>query len=263
MKNCNDKESCSLVLLMTILNKNGVCAGVLKEGVFFDKKYGSIRKCLIENFNVKYVISVPQDQFENTSTKTSIVVFENTNEKTKEIIFYNLIVQTEQDDIFEEIGDEIQLVKSKGDIIDVTDREICRCDVDDITDDYSLNYKNYLKNDIKVNKDFKLVKLADKMKILLNTKHNKSMGQTNGKYRFYSSSQNTLLYTDTYEIENLSLIIGNGGKFNIHVDKKFTPSKHVSVLQFNNEFDTWYTYYYLKIIHLLWKVNMMDLPLVG
>ena len=173
LKTCNDKEACSLVLLMTLLNKNGVCAGVLKEGVFFDKKYGSIRKCLIENFNVKYVISVPQDQFENTSTKTSIVIFENTKEKTKEIIFYDLVVEKEKDDVFEEVDDEIQLVKCKDDIINVKEKEVCRCDVDDMKDDYSLNYKNYLNNDIKVQKGFKLVKLEDICIINPENKNNK------------------------------------------------------------------------------------------
>ena len=161
MKTCNDKEACSLVLLMALLDKNGVCAGVLKEGVFFDKKYGSIRKCLVENFNVKYVVSVPQDQFENTSTKTSIVIFENTKEKTEEIIFYDLIVEKEKDDVFDVVGDEIQIVKSKDDIICVTEKEVCRCNIKDMKDDYSLNYKNYLNNDIKVQKGFKLVKLGD------------------------------------------------------------------------------------------------------
>jgi type I restriction enzyme, S subunit len=161
LKTCNDKEACSLILLMILLKKNGVCAGVLKEGVFFDKKYSSIRKCLIEQFNVKYVISVPHDQFENTSTKTSIVIFENTKEKTKEIVFYDLIVEKEHDDVFEEIKKFIQLVKSKGDIFNVKEKELCRCTVNDMNDDYSLNYKNYLRNDVVCQKGFKLVKLGD------------------------------------------------------------------------------------------------------
>ena len=161
LKTCNDKEACSLVLFMTLLNEDGVCVGVLKEGIFFDKKYGSIRKCLIKNFNVKYIISVPQDQFENTSTKTSIIVFEKTKEKTKDIIFYDLIVEREKEDIFEEINNEIQLVKCKDDIFSVKEKELCRCSVNDLNDDYSLNYKYYLKNDIKVQKGFKLVKLED------------------------------------------------------------------------------------------------------
>ena len=74
----NDKESVSLMLLMDIVEEGGTAIGVLKEGVFFSSKYKKLRKCLIENYNVREIISVPQDQFENTTTKTSIVIFDNT-----------------------------------------------------------------------------------------------------------------------------------------------------------------------------------------
>ena len=46
----NDKESCSLMLLMDILEVGGTAIGVLKEGVFFNKTYKDLRKCLVENF---------------------------------------------------------------------------------------------------------------------------------------------------------------------------------------------------------------------
>ena len=39
----NDKEGCSFILLMDVLKENGTCVGVLKEGVFFDRKYEKIR----------------------------------------------------------------------------------------------------------------------------------------------------------------------------------------------------------------------------
>jgi type I restriction-modification system DNA methylase subunit len=75
--NANDKESCSFILLMDLLDDFGVCCAVLKEGVFFDSKYSKIREVLLKNFNVTNVISVPQNAFENTSTKTSIIIFYN------------------------------------------------------------------------------------------------------------------------------------------------------------------------------------------
>jgi type I restriction-modification system DNA methylase subunit len=71
----NDKEACSLILMMELLNKNGTCIAVLKEGVFFDNKYANIRKCLIDNYNVYKVTSIPNNTFENTTTKTSILFF--------------------------------------------------------------------------------------------------------------------------------------------------------------------------------------------
>ena len=60
----NDKESSSLILLMDMLDVNGTCIGVLKEGVFFNGKYKALRKCLIENFNVSKIISVSSNEFE-------------------------------------------------------------------------------------------------------------------------------------------------------------------------------------------------------
>ena len=68
-----------------------------------------------------------------------------------------------------------------------------------------------------------------------------------GKYRFYSSSQDKKLYLDTYEIEKISLIIGNGGNQNFHIDKFFTASRHVTVLNVKNKFkiSIYYLYFYL------------------
>ena len=248
LKTCNDKEACSLVLLMALLNKDGVCAGVLKEGVFFDKKYGSIRKCLVENFNVKYVVSVPQDQFENTSTKTSIVIFENTEEKTNEIIFYDLIVAKETDDVFDVVGDEIQMVKCKDDIISVTEKEVCRCNIKDMKDDYSLNYKNYLNNDIKVQKGFKSVKLGDV--IIYDKKSNKpaSYGSEYGKYNFYTSSSKIKKCDDADFKKETKIILGTGGKSSLFCDKNFSCSADNFVFSAEKLEQTMYVYNYIKNI---------------
>ena len=67
------------------------------------------------------------------------------------------------DDVFEEIDDEIQLVKNKGDVIEVYDKYLCTASIEELTAptiikskskgkevekerfDYSLDYKKYLK----------------------------------------------------------------------------------------------------------------------
>ena len=46
---------------MDMLEIGGTAIGVLKEGVFFNSCYTDIRKCLVENFNVREIISVPAD----------------------------------------------------------------------------------------------------------------------------------------------------------------------------------------------------------
>jgi type I restriction enzyme S subunit len=159
----NDKESSSLILLMDMLDINGTCIGVLKEGVFFNKTYKDLRKCLITNFNVREVISVPQDQFENTSTKTSIVIFDNTEEKTSNIKFSDLIVEKYEKDKFEEINGEIVLIESKGDIQNISDKQSSSASKEELlkNDICSLNGKDYNKKVIICGNDYELKKVGD------------------------------------------------------------------------------------------------------
>ena len=159
----NDKEACSLMLLMDIVKLGGTAVGVLKEGVFFNKTYKNLRKHLIENFNVREVISVPQDQFENTSTKTSIVIFDNTENKTEKVIFSDLIVERYDKDSFTEINDVIVINEFKGDILGVNDKIVSVATCEEILNNpiYSLNGKDYNKQVIVCGEGYELVRLGD------------------------------------------------------------------------------------------------------
>ena len=159
----NDKESCSLILIMDMLEEGGTAVGILKEGVFFNKTYKNIRKVLIENFNVREIISVPQDQFENTSTKTSIVIFDNTKEKTTQVKFSDLVVEECMEDKFEEIDGKIVLTENKDDICGISDKLISEATKDEILKNpiYSLNGKDYNKKEIVVGDGYELVKLGE------------------------------------------------------------------------------------------------------
>lgn len=152
----NDKESVSLILMMELLEEGGTAIGVLKEGVFFNKKYSKIRECLIKNFNVRKVISVPQNEFENTSTKTSIVIFDNTEIKTSRIEFYDLMVDKYTEDILDFGYDgEIHLFENKDDIKPngVYSIPTFVATYDDLKDNdkWSLNSKEYDMEEIKRN----------------------------------------------------------------------------------------------------------------
>jgi restriction endonuclease S subunit len=248
----NDKESTSLILIMDLLDENGTAIGVLKEGVFFNKTYKDIRKCLIENFNVREIISVPQDQFENTSTKTSIVIFDNTIEKTSKVKFSDLIVERYTEDKFEEINSEIVLIENKDDISGISDKLISEATKDEILKNSicSLNGKDYNKREIVVGEGYELVKLGDKCNCLTTTKHCTNIAKSSGKFKFYNSSQNSDLYVDFCEVKNYSIILGQGGNFNIHFDKDFTPSKHVCVIQSNEKNIELLKYFYYIIPEL-------------
>lgn len=203
----NDKESASLILMMDLLDDDGTCIGVLKEGVFFDKKYKDLRKCLISTFNVREVISVPSDQFENTSTKTSIVIFDNTEQKTTSVKFYDLVVERYENDKFEEINDVIILTENKGDVKNVRDTLISTAPIDDVINNkiYSLNGKDYNKKQIVCGDDYKLVKLSDVCDVKLGTRITKK-NNTDGKYPVYGGGDITF-YTDTHNRDKNTLIV--------------------------------------------------------
>ena len=233
----NDKESCSLMLLMDIVDVGGTAIGVLKEGVFFNKAYKDLRKCLIENYNVREVISVPSDQFENTHTKTSIVIFDNIDEKTSEVKFSDLIVDRYTEDKFEEINGYITLVENKGDIIGVHDENVSVASRQELLTSpiHSLNGKDYNKKVIMVGKEYELVKLGDICKFLPKSKRPASFGKKGGEYNFYTSS-NTIQKCDIADYNEECLIIGAGGVANIKIDNRFSCSgdNHIINTKYNS-----------------------------
>lgn len=240
----NDKESSSLILIMDMVDIDGTAIGVLKEGVFFNKTYKDIRKCLVENFNVREIISVPQNQFENTSTKTSIVIFDNTTEKTSIVKFSELIVEKYTEDKFEEIDDEIVLTENKDDISRVYDKLISEATKEDILKNSicSLNGKDYKNKIIICGKDYELKKLGDICEFLQKSKRKASDGKSEGKYNFYTSSDK-IQKCDFVDYEEECIIVGDGGIANIKMDINFSCSDHNHIIKsiYNK-----YIYYFLK-----------------
>jgi type I restriction-modification system DNA methylase subunit len=203
----NDKEACSLMLLMDIVKVGGTAVGVLKEGVFFNKTYKNLRKHLIENFNVREIISIPQDQFENTSTKTSIVIFDNTENKTEKVIFSDLIVERYDKDCFTEINDVIVINEFKGDISGVSDKVVSVATCEEILNNpiYSLNGKDYNKQVIVCGEGYELVKLGDIAEFKLGTRITKKEANE-GIIPVYGGGDITF-YTDNYNRDENTLII--------------------------------------------------------
>jgi type I restriction enzyme S subunit len=221
----NDKESSSLILIMDMIDINGTAIGVLKEGVFFNKTYKDIRKCLVENFNVREIISVPSDQFENTSTKTSIIIFDNTEEKTSKVKFYDLVVERYNEDKFEEVRNEIIITENKGDISGISDKLISEATKQEILDNaiHSLNGKDYNKKVIVCSKGYELVKIGDIGEFKPKSKRKASEGKKEGKYNFFTSSDK-VQKCDVADYKDECLIIGSGGVANIKIDKDFSCS---------------------------------------
>jgi restriction endonuclease S subunit len=248
--NGDNKETLALLHGMSVLEKGGCYCGVLKEGVFFDGKFKDLRKNLIENYEIKYVVSVPQSDFWNTSTKTSIIIFKNSGKGTSSVNFCEL-KSTDKDNIIQEINPSTNQVVSKFETdnykFTAEGGEYLRVEYEDLkNNDYSLNYKNYIKQDIQVNEGFKVVKLGDVLNYLEKSKRKANDNNENGLYRFYTSSDtikksNFLDYTN-----NLCLIIGTGGKCSLFLDKYFSCSADNFICTTKDELTTTYIYYYLK-----------------
>jgi type I restriction enzyme S subunit len=229
---------------MDILEVGGTAVGVLKEGVFFNKTYKDLRKCLVENFNVREVISVPQDQFENTSTKTSIIIFDNAEEKTTAVKFSNLVVEKYTEDKFAEVFGDIVIIENKGDIKGVSDALVSQATREEIMGNaiYSLNGKDYNKKEIIVGKGYELVKLGDICEFMPKSKRNASFGQSTGQYNFYTSSEK-VQKCDVVDYNEECLIVGDGGVANIKIDKQFSCSDHNHIIK--TKYNT-YIYYLLS-----------------
>ena len=160
----------SLIQLMDLVDIGGTVVGVLKEGVFFNKTYKGLRECLIKNFNVRKVISIPSDQFENTSTKTSALVFDNTEEKTSVVEFSEITVEKFSEDIFEEIEGEVVCTgysgegsKLKPDIKNIEKKFVSTATAEEIlaNDTISFNGKDYIKDEIVPGEGYELKRLGD------------------------------------------------------------------------------------------------------
>ena len=209
----NDKESCSLMLLMDILEVGGTAVGVLKEGVFFNKTYKDLRKCLVENFNVREVISVPKDQFENTSTKTSIVIFDNTEEKTTEVKFSNLEVERYQEDKFDEMFGDIVIIESKGDIKGVSDVLVSQATIEELLSNpiYSLNGKDYNKKEIIVGEGYVLVSISN----LCEFKKGKQLSKQNfikGEYPVIGGGIKPTGYHNNFNMTENTILCSSSGE---------------------------------------------------
>jgi type I restriction-modification system DNA methylase subunit len=248
----NNKEGCSFILLMDSLKENGTCIGVLKEGVFFDGKYRDIRKVLVENYNVSKIISVPANAFENTTTKTSIIIFSNTIEKTSKIEFFDLIVNKEEKDIYEFTADGyINLSKMKDDIKSVEDKYISTANIDDIIlNEYVLDSKKYNQVKLECNEDFEMIKFTTLCEYDKKSKRPASFGKDEGEFNFYSSSDN-IKRCDIADYNETSILIGGGGSSCLHIDKNFSCSSDMHIIKTNININ----YFYFVFTGLFYTVK--------
>ena len=269
----NDKESVSLIQLMDLVDVGGTVVGVLKEGVFFNKTYKGLRECLIKNFNVRKVISIPSDQFENTSTKTSALVFDNTEEKTSVVEFSELTVEKFSEDIFEEIDGQIVCTgysgegsKLKPDIKNLEKKIVSTATVEEIlaNDTISFNGKDYVKDEIVPGEGYELKKLGDVCELKKNVKTEKK--NENGKFNYYSCSRDISLCNEGLT-EGEYIIMGTRGSTILESLKyyfgKFGVGNSV-ILIGKKEINLEFIYYVLQNIkEIVFKITGSTIPMIN
>ena len=135
-------EPLFLQLFMEALDDGGRCAVIVPDGILFNEsnQHKQTRKMLIENFNLKKVISLNDDFFLNTGVKTSILFFENDGNKTKKVDFC-----------------EIKLVDNK-----IEEKSIIKVKYNKIKDNhYTLFVNKYNCSDIQKSYGIKYYKICD------------------------------------------------------------------------------------------------------
>ena len=239
----NDKEAVSLILLMATTAINGTACAVLKQGVFFDKKYSGLRKHLIENFNVTHVIKVDSNQFENTGTTTSIIKFHNTPDNTtKKVVFKEFIVERFTEDKLE-ITDKgyVRMIECKGNIKGNYDRLKSEATIEELRAEtgkkkiqlYSLDGSKYGIKPLKCKEGYELKKIGELCDFAIKSKRQASFGQSKGSFKFYTSSS-SIKYCNINDYKKLSIVIGTGGLSSIHLAENFSCSTDNFILQGDN-----------------------------
>jgi type I restriction-modification system DNA methylase subunit len=248
---CKDKEAVSFLMMMDMLDEGGTAVGVLKEGLFFDIKYKHLREHLIENFNVSKVVSIDASQFENTTTKTSIIMFSNTG-KTEKIDFYELVIDKDLKTTIEEDDNGVYVMKTmEGRINSVSDKFLTSATYEDIVkNEYTLNHKKYNKVELKPGDGYKMVKLGDVVDFLPKSKRLANFANDTGKYRYYSSGSKILKCDKADYKDKDIIIIGHSGEGCIFYDNTFSTLLTNHLLYNENKYMLKYIYYDLLS---LWK----------
>jgi len=226
--NINDGSALFLQHCMAKLNMGGICAIVLPDGQLLTgaNKYQSVRKYLLENFQLLAVLHIPGGAFTHAGVKTAVFIFRNNEYQTDSVKFYECDKECMNYKLLEEI--DIEDIKAKK---------------------YVLNYQYYKKTEqsIQITPDsWEIKKLSDVCELVKGKKHNVSDGTDEGKYPLLcSSTQDKRKYLDTYEYNGPYIVFGTGGAANVHLCEKFNISTDMKVFKPIGDLIE-YVYYFLK-----------------
>lgn len=230
---------------MHILAPGGICSMVWVNGAECfgsNKSAKEVRKRLFTEFHFLGAIMIPGQKkvFEHAGIKPIVLTFRK---------------PTDDDDV---VTPSLKIYEC--DEACETIELVMEADAEKLEEkDYVISVDAYKEREqLVVHEDAEIKTLGEVCEFLPTNKIKTSEGKKSGEYKFYNSSQDAILYTDTPTIDKESVIIGNGGNANVHYDTKFTPSKHVTVCHVKDDavVSTKFIYYYLRYnIHVLDEIS--------
>lgn len=239
----DDKVSAGVQLGMASLAHEGVCCIVLPQGFFFgaSKKCVDLRKKIVEEYKIWYVVDIASGAFSNTGTKTSMVVFQKGVGPTEKVSFIGIDDKLLGEATLEEL-------KSKK---------------------YSLNFKQYLSQSVSEVEGFEMMKLEDILDKKSSGKTKVAEISNSGKYPFFSCKIDNPCGThssfDHEESEYLLFAKGGGnakqpigeslgiGRF-YYMTEKSASTSHVSKFVLKNNSNS-----LLKYISLVLKTKLYNI----
>jgi type I restriction-modification system DNA methylase subunit len=155
----DDKVSAGVQLCLSTMSSNGVAVLVLWDSFFSGKsnKTVELRKKIVEEYKVHFIVDIPSGSFFNTPTKTSMIVFE----KGK-------------------ITDTIKFM-------DIEQKELAEATLEDLRNkNYLLKYRSYIPQIALEVEGFEIVKLSDILELKKSGKTKVADITNSGEYPFYS-----------------------------------------------------------------------------
>ena len=226
-------EPLFMQLFMEALADGGRCAVIIPDGVLFNEsnQHQGTRKHLVENFNLKKVVALKDDDFFlNTGVKTSILFFEKNGGKTKEVDFCEITIN------------------EKGDIEETS---IIKASYKEIKDmKYSLFVNKYNVEEVAKIEGVEYKKLGDLCEFI-NGKNITKSQLVIGEYPVVGGGKSPMGYHNEYTVNAGAIIISKDGAYAGYVSmyntKVFVSNHGIYMANFKNNIKKDYVYYYMSI----------------
>jgi type I restriction enzyme S subunit len=221
--NSNTGTILFIQLIIYSLKKNGIACIILPDGeIMTSVNNMTIRKYILDNCQILKIVNIQGGLFTNTGIKTKALIIKKCNNDN-----YN------QDIEFIDLNKEIKSLGFKK-----------------LNDKLQFNFEDKKEETNNYNDNIEIKSLIEICEFLPKSIKQASFGDNIGLYNFYSSSSKIKKCNINDYIDEC-IIIGTGGKANIHIDNNFSCSADNYIIKSIEQLNK-YIYYYLKLnIYLL------------